>query len=100
MPSRKSLTITCSEHVAALKELRRIPGVGPRIAQDLYDQGFRRVAELRGWDPQVLYERQCALQGGHVDRCWLYVARCAVYFAQTPNPDPSKLKWWSWQGHH
>ena len=75
MPSRKSPTTTYSEHIAALKELRRIPGVGPHIAQDLVDQGFRRVAELQGCDPQ----------------------RCAVYFAQTPNPDPVKLKWWNWQ---
>ena len=97
MPSPKSRKTTCSEEVAALKDLQRIPGVGPSIAQDFYLQGFRRVAELQGCDPQALYEKQCELQGGHVDRCWLYVARCAVYFAQSASPEPEKLKWWNWK---
>jgi len=26
------------------------------------------------------------------DRCLLYVFRCAVYFAETENPEPEKLK--------
>ena len=82
---------------AALKDLRRIPGVGPSLAQDLHDQGFRRVDELKGCDPQAMYDRQEEIQGCHVDRCWLYVARCAVYFAETPNPEPDKLKWWNWK---
>jgi hypothetical protein len=97
MPSQKSPKITCSEHEVALRDLQRIPGVGPSIAEDFYLQGFRRVDELKGGDPQQLYDKQCELQGGHVDRCWLYVARCAVYFAETPNPDPVKLKWWNWK---
>ena len=97
MCSRKSPTTSSSECAAALKELRRIPGVGPSIARDLYEQGWRRVDELKGADPQTLYERQCELQGGHVDRCWLYVARCAVYFAQSLHPEPEKLKWWNWK---
>jgi predicted flap endonuclease-1-like 5' DNA nuclease len=85
MSSRKSRATNSSER-AALKDLQRIPGVGPSIAQDLYEQGWRRVDELKTADPEALYERQCELQGGHVDRCWLYVARCAVYFAQSLNP--------------
>jgi hypothetical protein len=89
---------TCSDDTAAaLKDLRRIPGVGKSIAQDLFDQGFRSVDALRGQDPQAMYERQCELQGCHVDRCWLYVARCAVYFAQASRPDAEKLKWWNWK---
>ncbi|MES2931901.1 MAG: helix-hairpin-helix domain-containing protein [Pseudomonadota bacterium] len=97
MPSPKSRATICFEHAFAIRDLRRIPGVGPRIAQDLYDQGFRQVDQLKGCDPQIIYQRQCELQGGHVDRCWLYVARCAVYFAETPEPDPGLLKWWNWQ---
>lgn len=97
MSSRKLPATTCSEHTAALRELQRIPGVGPSIAQDLCQQGLRRVVELKGRDPQELYRRQCELQGGHVDRCWLYVARCAVYFAEAERPDPEKLKWWHWK---
>ncbi len=86
-------------YAAALRDLRRIPGVGPSIADDLWRLGVRRVDELRGADPEALYGRFCALAGGTVDRCLLYVFRCAVYFAETPEParDPEKLKWWSWK---
>ena len=86
-----------TELQVAIADLRRIPGVGPSIARDLYAQGYRRVEDLKRRDPQAMYERQCQLQGGHVDRCWLYVARCAVYFAQTAQPEPDKLKWWNWK---
>lgn len=85
------------ERRAALKELRRIPGVGPAVAGDLWRLGFRAVSELRGQDPQALYERLCVLQGIRVDRCMLYTFRCAVYFASTDDPDPERLKWWNWK---
>jgi len=80
------------------RELRRIPGVGPSIAGDLYALGIRSVAELRGRDPEELYARLCAWQGGPVDRCVLYVFRCAVYFASNDRHDPELLKWWHWKG--
>jgi hypothetical protein len=80
-----------------LKDLRRIPGVGKTTALDLWSLGLRSVGDLRGRDPQALYEAQEALAGRHVDRCVLYVYRCAVYFAETASPDPEKLKWWNWK---
>ncbi len=88
-----------SEEVIALRDLQRIPGVGKSIARDFYQQGFRRVEQLRGCEPDALYQRQCELQGCHVDRCWLYVARLAVYFAQTPveEQEKDKLLWWNWK---
>ena len=81
----------------ALKDLRRIPGVGPSIANDLWRLGIRSVGDLRGEDPQALYDRLCELQGFHVDRCMLYVMRCAVYFASHEHHDPELLRWWSWK---
>ncbi len=80
-----------------LKDLQRIPGVGPSLAQDLVDLGIRNVAALRGRDPQELYDRLCQQTGEHQDRCVLYVFRCAVYFASEPAHDPEKLKWWNWK---
>lgn len=77
--------------------LRAIPGVGPTIAQDLRDLGITRVEQLRGADPQALYDRLCALAGTHVDRCMLYVLRCAVYFASEFPHDPELLQWWAWK---
>ncbi|MBG0777348.1 MAG: helix-hairpin-helix domain-containing protein [Desulfovibrionaceae bacterium] len=84
-------------HRAATKDLRRIPGVGPAVAQDLLDLGVRRVDDLRGRDPQQLYDELCVFQGCRVDRCMLYVFRLAVYYAETPHPDPARCKWWLWK---
>ena len=78
-------------------DLRSIPGVGPSIEGDLQALGIQGVRDLKGRDPEELYARSCVLQGGHVDRCLLYVYRCAVYFAEVPDPDPELLKWWSWK---
>lgn len=82
---------------AVLKDFRRIPGVGPSIARDLWRLGFRSVTELRGRDPEEMYERMCDLEGVRIDRCLLYVFRCAVYFASGAEHDPEKLLWWNWK---
>lgn len=81
---------------ATLRELRTIPGVGKSIALDLWHLGYRSVADLRGEDPQAMYDRFCQLTGGPVDRCMLYVMRCAVYFAESEVPNPALLQWWNW----
>ncbi len=82
---------------AALKDLRRIPGVGPRMADDLLGLGVHSVAALRERDPQQLYDALSDQVGYPVDRCVLYVFRCACYFATTERPDPELLKWWNWK---
>ncbi|MBN2125696.1 MAG: helix-hairpin-helix domain-containing protein [Deltaproteobacteria bacterium] len=78
-------------------ELQEIPGVGPSLARDLVDLGYRRIAQLRAADPERMYGRLCALRGAHVDRCVLYVFRCAVYYARNTVHDPELLKWWNWK---
>lgn len=80
-----------------LKELQQIPGVGKSISQDLHDLGIRSINDLIGKSPEMLYDALCRQQGGHVDRCVLYVFRCAVYFASATNPNPELLKWWHWK---
>lgn len=78
-------------------ELQSIPGVGPSIAQDLRDLGIRRVADLEGRNPELMYEQLETQRGVHQDRCLLYVFRCAVYYANTPRPKADKLQWWNWK---
>ncbi len=78
------------------KDLQRIPGIGPSLAQDLIDLGVTSVAALRQRDPQELYDRLCRQTGERQDRCVLYTFRCAVYFATEPEHDPELLKWWNW----
>jgi len=80
-----------------LKEFQTIPGVGKTIAQDLWNLGIRSINDLKSKSPQKLYDELCALQGTHVDRCMLYVFRCAVYFASEKDHDPKLLKWWNWK---
>ena len=80
-----------------LKEFRTIPGVGKSIAEDLWNLGFRSVAELKNENPEKMYLDFCDLVGQHVDRCLLYVFRCAVYYASNKTHDPEKLKWWNWK---
>lgn len=77
-------------------ELRVIPGIGPSLARDLHDLGYHRVADLRGADPQDMYDRLIRLRGVHQDRCVLYVFRCAAYYASRRHHDPELLKWWNW----
>lgn len=77
--------------------LLSIPGVGPSIARDLNRLGIQEVAELRGRSPETLYADLCQQAGQHVDRCVLYVFRCAVYFASEAKHDPELLKWWNWK---
>ncbi len=81
----------------AMRDLRRIPGVGVSVAADLWGLGIRSVGELRGRDPQRLYDELCERTGVKVDRCMLYTFRCAVYFAEQKEHDPELLKWWNWK---
>lgn len=80
-----------------LREFQEIPGVGKSIAQDLYDLGYRSITELQDEDPQAMYDNSCALAGQKIDRCLLYVYKCAVYYASNSKHDPELLKWWNWK---
>lgn len=79
------------------RELQQIPGVGPSISQDLVDLGVRGISDLRRRDPEKMFERLSRLRGAPIDRCVLYVFRCAVYYASARRRDPSLLKWWNWK---
>jgi hypothetical protein len=89
-------------HSAKEEEIRGltvIPGVGKSIAADLWTIGIKKVSDLRGKNPELLFDRSNLLAGTTQDRCLLYVFRCAVYYAETPeqNRDSEKLKWWNWK---
>lgn len=81
----------------ASTDLILIPGVGPSIAKDLNNIGIKSIKDLKGKDPQELYDRLCFFEGSRVDRCVLYVFREAVYFASNKKHDEEKLKWWKWK---
>jgi hypothetical protein len=85
--------------MASDTDLEKLPGVGPNIAEHLRSIGIDRIADLKGNHPEEMYERVCQRQGRRIDRCLLYVFRCAVYAASTPHPDAELLKWWNWKDH-
>lgn len=77
--------------------LQSIPGVGPSIEKDLIDIGITKISDLARKDPEKLYDRLCKIRNSRIDRCVLYVFRCAVYFAENKDYDPELLKWWNWK---
>jgi hypothetical protein len=81
----------------ALKKFQIIPGVGKNLAQNLVDLGYREVTELKKEDPEAMYQNLMVLRGQHIDRCVLYIFRCAVYYAGNSVHEPELLKWWSWK---
>jgi len=80
-----------------LNELRTIPGVGKSISLDLWDLGIRSVCGLRNKNPETLFRKHCDKAACQVDRCVLYVFRCAVYYASHKRHDPRLLHWWNWK---
>ena len=81
----------------SLPELEQIPGVGKTIARDMLNIGIRSIDDLKGRQAQQLYDRLCAFKASPVDRCMLYVFRCAIYYASNTDHDPELLKWQNWK---
>lgn len=81
-----------------IAELKKVPGVGKVVAVDLWNLGIKSISDLKGKNPEELYEKHNHLKGSIQDRCMLYTFRCAVYFANTDEKsrEPEKLKWWNW----
>ena len=78
-------------------ELRQLPGIGPRMAEDLRRLGVRSVTDMARRDPERLYQRLCEITRQNQDPCVLYAFRCAVYSARTEKPSPELVKWWNWK---
>jgi hypothetical protein len=70
--------------------LTSIPNVGPAIARKLRRLGIERPGDLRGRDPDELFERLCTLDGHPHDPCLLDTLCAAVWFADGHSPRP----WW------
>lgn len=81
----------------AIRTLQKIPGIGKSLGADLFDLGYRNIDELASEDPEVMYGKLIEIRGKHIDRCVLYVFRCAVYYASNSTRDPELLKWWHWK---
>jgi hypothetical protein len=80
-----------------LKQFRTIPGIGKACSLDLWNIGIRSIADLKGQNPGILYERLNTVTGMSHDFCMLYTLRCAVYYATEEDHDREKLQWWYWK---
>jgi hypothetical protein len=80
-----------------VSDLKTIPGVGPKIELLLNDVGVRTVEDIKKADAEKLYDDLCDPKAAPVDRCVLYVFRCAKYFVSNKNHNPERLKWWNWK---
>ena len=79
-----------------MSELRKIPGVGAKTEKDLIELGYRTINSLKGEDPEEIYLRDCERRCVQIDRCQLYVYRCAVYYAND-GKDKENKKWWDFK---
>jgi hypothetical protein len=71
-------------------ELRALPNVGPKIAQMLLRIGVERPDDLRGCDPEQVFQRLCDLDGHRYDPCLLDTFHAIVDIA---NGRPAR-PWW------
>ena len=70
--------------------LTAIPNVGPAVARRLVRLGITTPQDLRGQDPDELFERLCVLEGQREDPCLLDTFAAAVDVA---NGAPAR-PWW------
>jgi Pathogenicity locus len=75
---------------AAPSALTAIPNVGPAVARKLAALDIAGVDDLRGRDPQELFERLCAMEGRRHDPCLLDTFTAAVAYADGGPARP----WW------
>ncbi len=55
-----------------MSDLKKIPGIGDNMEKHLQNIGIHCIADLRGKDPEVLYEMDCLHKGFRDDRRSFY----------------------------
>jgi len=78
-------------------DLIKIPNVGVKTKESLIKMGITCVEDLKGQDPEKLYQKDCQIKKFEEDKCQLYLFRMAVYYAEHTVHDREKLKWWYWK---
>jgi hypothetical protein len=88
LPPKKKKKV---DYEALQSPLNRIPGLDLLTVRDLIDCGFRHIHDLAGRSPEAIFEEiQNRRENTPADR--IGAIRLAVYFAETPDPDPRRLQ--------
>ncbi len=87
------------QYLLALGQFQSLGSVGPSLSQDLWDLGFRTIADLKGANPVEMYERFSRTAGQRADPCVEDVFRCAVAQARDPELPDEMRQWWMWKEH-
>lgn len=77
---------------AIRRELRKLPNVGPRVADDLVRLGITQVKDLVGRNADEMYEAICKADRTRHDPCVWDVFAAVVDFAKGGPP----RKWWEY----
>lgn len=83
------------DYAALQSPLSRIPGMDLATVRDLLDIGIAAIDELCGRSPEVLLEEIQRLRP-QTPRERIGRLRLAVYYAETPEPDPALLQPHRW----
>jgi hypothetical protein len=75
---------------AVMRELQKMPNIGKACAKDLLLLGIRSCEELKGRDPDELYQSLCEKTGQRHDPCVWDTLASVVHFAETGERKP----WW------
>lgn len=78
------------------RKLTDLVSIGPAMLADFRELGITKVSQLRGRDPQKLYDQLCAVTGMHHDICVLDAFRAAIEQANDPNLPEEKRQWFYW----
>ena len=73
-----------------IQALTTMPNVGPAVARRLIRLGIEAPGDLRGRDPEELFDRLCRLDGRAGDPCLLDIFTAVVAFADGGPARP----WW------
>ena len=74
-----------------LKELQKLPNIGPACGRDLILIGVRKVEDLKGRNADEMYEMLCERTGKRHDPCVHDTFASEVHFAKTGEAK----RWWA-----
>lgn len=70
--------IKSSSKTSSIKELQSLRNIGPAMARRLYAIGIKSSEQFRKLNPESVYEKLKAKEGGKLDKCALYQLQGAL----------------------